>query len=222
MSDNFSLFGDLDMSQVVSKGPSPTMDFWNKLDYINGKNTLGNIVLASPDFSEQLKEPGKNNGGLRYCKATPFAYGEKGYKITSSTTDDGDNNVALYWMPWKKGMTVYAERSWYENSLCKFFLTAQLSGCRFVLTERHVLHIASDVNGAQDGWSGGAMRTDAENAVTGGAKARRLSCSGWSGDQKYEKVALVFGIKRQGGLWTYKWLNYSLGSEGGDWSIFNL
>jgi hypothetical protein len=119
-------------------------------------------------------------------------------------------------MPWKSGHTVYAERRWFEDSKCDYFLTAQLSGCRFVVTGQHVLHIASDVNNADSGRSGSATRDAAEKVVTGGAWSRRLSING-SDLHGYSHLALAFGIRQSDGSWTYKVLKYRAG-QAGEWS----
>lgn len=215
MSENQTGLSD-DLGDFLSmfSGPSVTpntdsRNFWNDLAIVQGANTLGYIVLGA-GLEEELKPPGQNNGGLRYCSVKRSGMQ---WTLTAATTRQSPTDVSIYWMPWLRGETVYAQRSWYENSVCEYFLTSQLSGCRFVLTKHQVLHIASTAKGAPSGSMGSHLRTQAENEVTGGTRSRRFSING--GDEGYKHYALAFGIKREG-IWSYKALRYG-SSNMGEW-----
>ena len=206
---------DFDMSDSHPKAKVGDLTFWEKLHTQEGQNTLGNIILST-GLTEELKPPGQNNGGLMYICAVPLAGSTKGYQLIGTHTETHEGSVPVYWMPWKSGETVYAERKWFERSKCAYFLTAQLTGCRFVVTHDYVLHIASNVNFAPAGPLGSSVRDVAELTVTGGQRGRRFSFNG--GELGYSKNALAFGMRKDD-IWTYKALKYSLGDEGGDWVI---
>jgi len=213
---------DLDFLSFLDSLPSSTStksytnDFWDALQSANGANTMGNIILVG-DFTDQLKSAGNNNKGLKYAGATKNLGGE-GYTVTCQN-ESFTGSVPIYWLPWLKNETVYAERAWFEKSKCEYFVTSALSGCRFVLTPQHVIHIAAEVchAGGKDG---------AQNEITkGDPRARKMSVSiNASNEQGYGNyrertergLGLVFGMRRDG-IWTYKALKYTLGSTGGTW-----
>ena len=209
----FDLFADIEFTPTAQ--PPCSDEFWNKLRTVAvGPNNLGNIVLLG-EFSadQQLRDPGQNHGGLRYACARKFGTGD-GYSITG-TVEPQEGAVPVYWIPWKSGVTVYAERAWFENSICEYMITSQLSGCRFVVTERHVLHVASNAYGAQDFGPGSRARDFAEHRVTNRDPSRRLSISGRSSHLPgYKTYALAFGIKFSDS-WQYKALSNKV-KGGGD------
>ena len=207
------LFGDPIDSEKPAKQKTCDLEFWTGLHAQVGDNTLGNIILGE-GLQEELKLPGSNNGGLMYVCAEKLQRGAHGYHLTGTHSPVCDNSVPVYWMPWKSHSTVYAERAWFERSKCAYFMTSQLTGCRFVVTDSQVLHVASNVDFAPSGVTGSPVRDQAEQAVTGGARSRRFSINGR--EQGYNKCALAFGMRKDG-IWTYKALKYKLGDEGGEW-----
>jgi hypothetical protein len=204
--------------------PVYTSAFWEALQRVQpGPNALGNIVLSSTMQMDGLKAPGENNRGLRYVGARSNL-GERGYFLESDTKRF-DGAVPAYWLPYKKADVVYAERAWYEDSVCQYFLTTPLSGCRFVLTDTLVMHIASDVGGASERDS--KVRTRVEEGLTGRhIHVRRFSFTdkerGYHSttlDGRLNGKGLVFGMRTPQGSWIYKALRYTIGSGGGTWSI---
>ena len=218
--EDFGDFADfLGTDEYVPVTRTCSGQFWSDLkNQALGPNTLGDIVLMDEfGADKQLQDPGMNNGGLRYACVTKSGTGN-GYFIRGSLTPCCGKSVPVYWIPWKTGVTVYAERAWFENSICEYMITSQLSGCRFVVTERHVLHVASNAYGALDGIGGSKRRDEAERLVTGGAESRRLSFSKRHGDlAAYKTRALAFGIRYETG-WKYKALsNKTNGGTAGSW-----
>lgn len=222
-----SLFGD-DEDDSPSEPPPkkvPTDDFWRALHAIRDgeENDLGAILIDAELTQGGLNAPGKNNGGLRYIDAIGSGHGP--YTLSCSWTKQSVAGVATYFLPYMKGETVYAKRSWYENSICDYFVTVQLSGCRFVLTDTHVLHVASDAGGANPLQSD--VRTKQELLVTGGiGKTRRYSITdkvkGYGFPTKEARTVrgrgLVFGMRTRDG-WVYKALKTPSGSSEGTWSV---
>jgi len=211
--------------------------FWDELfKQSEHVNTLGSIVQGD-GLIGQLQDPGGNNGGLLYVSAIPMDGGAS-YRLVGSVIEE-PGSEAVYWMPWKKGKTVYAQRNWYENSKCKFFMTSQFSGCQFVITHNQVLHIAADADGAPDDATGSSTRAAARERVIGNARHRSLSQSSASSQRKYGygydgpkpedeyvprklfKNALVFGMRETDGSWTYKALIYTLSSYG-VWQVLKV
>jgi hypothetical protein len=99
-------------------------------------------------------------------------------------------------------------------------MTTQLSGCRFVITESRVMHVASDVLGA--GPEDSRIRDKAELPLVDGARTvRRMSFTALEGYRSVKKRelngrALVFGMRTPSG-WVYKALWYTTGSTEGTW-----
>ncbi|MGP0172717.1 hypothetical protein ACSVIJ_12620 [Pseudomonas sp. NCHU5208] len=152
----------------------------------------------------------------------------------SGSIEPTPGSVPAYWLPWKKGTTVYAQRHWFEKSKCQFFLTTKLTGCQFVITDNLVLHIASDANGAFDFDSGSGTRAAARTQIIGSAPHRKMSVTDHRvtgetqkhfGYGKYDNFegrpkdslrphAFIFGMKQNSGRWIYKALTFSPGSMG--------
>jgi len=203
--------------EIIENDPT----FWDELKNAQGANQIGNITLPDSSlFGEELKPPGQNNGGLIYVSAVPFKYGS-GYKLIATPDLEHEGAVPVYWVPWKNGTTVYARRSWYENSICEYFMTTRLSGCRFVLTANEVLHIASNAGGALDGFLGSKTRHEVQRSLIGNVRSRRVSI-GREDDVNYKSFALVFGMRIARGRWIYKSLEYTLGQDGGRWVILDF
>lgn len=205
--------------------------FWEGLlTQRNGPNTLG-CILDDETLKGELKPPGQNNGGLLHISAF-----HRGDSFTlSAALAPGPGSVPVYWLPWKKGTTVYAQRDWYEHSVCQYFFTTKLTGCQFVITEKLVLHIASDANGAFDFDSGSGTRKAVREGIIGSAPFRKMSVTdfrvtsekgkhfGYGRDPEGSAArdkdllrthALIFGMREKNGRWTYKSLTYSPGSRG--------
>lgn len=211
--------------------------FWDELFKQSPHyNSLNDIVQAD-GLTGQLQDAGHNNGGLLYVSALSSHNGA-GYRLIGSVNEQ-PGSEPVYWMPWKKGRTVYAQRNWYENSKCRFFMTTQFSGCQFVITHNQVLHIAADADGAPDDATGSSARAAARTRVIGDAHHRRLSQSMAGSQRKYGyafdgpkpedeeaprklfKHALVFGMREPNGTWTYKAFTYTLSSHG-VWQTLNV
>ncbi|WP_448653603.1 hypothetical protein ACSHWC_10920 [Pseudomonas fluorescens] len=50
--------------------------------------------------------------------------------------------ATVYWLPWRNGQITSATLSDLNRSGCQYFLTSTFSGCRFVVTEDKVAHVA--------------------------------------------------------------------------------
>jgi hypothetical protein len=176
--------------------------FWDDLIVANGENTMGHISLLD-GLTGELKDPGQNNRGLMHIRAVSHDDGWNLYGTHTPKT----GSQPCYFLPWKAWTTTYADRSWYENSVCKYFVTTRLSGCRFAINDKQVLHVASNANGALDDFPGSKTRDIAEREVTrGNPLTRRASVSGMGGYGKNDKggIALVFGMRLDSGGWCYK------------------
>lgn len=205
--------------------------FWGSLHtQRDGPNALG-FIQDDQTLKDELKAPRQNNGGLLHISAF-----HKGDSFTlSGSLVSLPGTVPVYWLPWKKGTTVYAQRGWYEHSICQYFLTTKLTGCQFVITAKLVLHIASDANGAFDFDSGSGTRKAVREGIIGNAPFRKMSVTDFRvtsdkgkhfgygrdsiGSAEREKDllrthALIFGMREKDGHWTYKSLTYSPGSRG--------
>lgn len=260
-------------ASATSSTSSPQMGdlaFWSKMrDHPDGGNTLGLIELGTQmEGSDQLKDPGKNNGGLLYVRAIPYLdnaklglltadqilqdslkpAGDRNYRFgytLKGSRDRTPDSVPVYFLPWKQDNIVFALREWYEHSLCDFFITSKLTGCRFVLTHNEVLHIASQINGAKPheshkrsaaeaafldpakprrrySYTGSnpALRnkSDEEEASDGAAVSASSSVPVARGPFGYGgRSALVFGAKMADGSWIYKALSYELRDTAGHW-----
>ena len=192
--------------EVVRYRDDSGRTFWELLKTEMAQDLIGTMSLG-PSLLGDLKDPGQNNGGLLWVRAVR---NETGWRL-DGTFDRTDGSVAMYFLPWKEGTVTYAQRSWYEDSVCDYFFTTRLTGCRFVLTPTQVLHVASDAGGNRlsKGPEGSKYRTRAEGAVTNWYnKARRHSASGISHEQGeteggYGGQGYAFGYKTSTG-WVYK------------------
>ncbi|MBB5190663.1 hypothetical protein HNQ50_001385 [Silvimonas terrae] len=153
--------------------------------------------------------------GVIYVRAIPF-WGGSGHALIGSLEPGPGHSERVYFVPWKKYETVHADRNWFENSNCNYFMTTPLSGCRFVLTHNQVLHVAADASYSPEPPYGTGDRTKAEHAVTGGAPSRRLSQTSSSGGFRYKKTSVVFGMRTPTG-WVYKAYRHAED----DWVIFD-
>jgi hypothetical protein len=215
--------------------------FWVGLKTQTGANTLGRLSMGS-DFVG-LRE------GAVLCCARPMT-GRTGFYIFPCQCSGAQK---VYYLPYKRGAVTSAKRSDYEQGAdkCDFFLTYQLTGCRFVLTSAEVLHIARNVNNSEAGGpvetsqQESARRTLAEAPFIRGVAFRRLSvsnhasrtdASGYSADgdefdHAYGENNAAFPIgvdmgTQQGGgtTWKYMYLKQPPSSEHSDgvwWTLIN-
>lgn len=200
-------------------------EFWNKLETEVGEATAA-ILQGTGHTVSRNQEGGYQStldAGFYYCGA---AYNPDQTLVTLDiSAEQAENSVKIYWLPYKKGATTSILRSAYEGEeSCRYFMTPRLEGCRFVLTEDKVLHVASDASGAADGSRGSATRDRAVIAVADGKRTRSLSISSntmsdeWTG-YPYEFQAWAFGFRKDG-IWTYKSVIRTSSQTNGTWAIF--
>ncbi|WP_444913687.1 hypothetical protein [Microbulbifer sp. TRSA007] len=221
---------------ILSKLEAGDMCFWERMKaHADGDNTLGNLTMLYKLSHTQLDS--KVDGyrpKLIYAREATGCYTFT--KVDSPPDDAVEGSVqSVIWLPWLDGHVTAAHRYRYERlNTVDYFMTTQLSGCRFTVTDDVVLHIANKP-ARREGRTPGD-RTNAEaNALkkmgsTG--RSRRLSMSPISGDTDTDtdtdadgysfsyagtSRAYVFGY-RQGVRWTYRALvQGGAGAKDGKW-----
>jgi hypothetical protein len=168
-----------------------------------------------------------DRSGIKYFKAE--CMGEGRWQLTGREALDNDNGffTAVYWLPYKAGATEFESRATYENNpSVDFFMTFELSGCRFAMDDTHVYHVAYDAgsggsssranSGSRDASMNAAMRTAQTASGLAPGRVRSLSINGddevsfsygLDGDSKRCR-AVVIGARgaanRGNEQWAYK------------------
>jgi len=154
-------FSAFESDEEESKESKELRDQERQLEDQKWNNEFWRLLKDDRDKIKQLDGYGELSGGVRNLEGD-------GASIFVRAKDLGNGSWQLFIEKapiWQKayllnyaGATVTGvKRSKYEEDH-DFFLTVALSGCRFTLTETHVLHIAADAG------AGSAGRDSAENA----------------------------------------------------------
>jgi len=195
------------------------MQFWSILPSFVGP-TDRQIILGGR-FAEQLSDTNKKGRTTivsSHDVANNITYLDHEKKAELSST------MELYWLPWQHGEITTATLAELNQSGCQYFLTSTFSGCRFVVTNESVSHVAF----SQNVWGHDSTSRDlAELFMPGPAPTRRrkLSITGSTvplGDENsssatygtgfrdgiWQGNAVVLGY-RTGNEWHFKALIYS-------------
>lgn len=165
MFDDFDLSGvDFDSVEdpeiVLKKRQEENIEFWHLLQVERGKIKE---IHAYSELAGGVKEIG--DGDSIFVSAKKL--GEGSWQLSRELTD---NWQKAFLLNYKAAKVTCVKRSDYEASH-DFFLTVALSGCRFTLTETHVLHIAADAG------VGSAGRDLAESTALNVVPGRKRSVS---------------------------------------------
>lgn len=188
--------------------------------------SAGHVIVGDPnspgesltwDTVRALPGPGTSKpAGVISVRC--FKHGFNSYIIGQDSTLDkgyGMSSHTLYWLPWGDGTV--ASATWAEMSSTKLFLTSTFTGCRFVVNDTGVSHVAWGTHGGghTNGSSHGrdyAEITAASGNPAGGGRRRALSISGAvPGRVNEQRVSynvatehcVVVGWKA-GNRWTFK------------------
>lgn len=165
MFDDFDLSGvDFDSVEdpevVLKKRQEENIEFWHLLQVERGKIKE---IHAYSELAGGVKEIG--DGDSIFVSAKKL--GEGSWQLSRELTD---NWQKAFLLNYKAAKVTCVKRSDYEANH-DFFLTVALSGCRFTLTETHVLHIAADAG------VGSAGRDLAESTALNVVPGRKRSVS---------------------------------------------
>lgn len=159
--------------------------------------------------------------------------------------------VHVYFLPWYSGRATKVKISDLNASGCDYFTTSEFTGCRFVVTEQEIMHVAWSGGGGAWGEASGAVGTSAlrsqaeSNAIgnTGLRQRRRaISISEASRAGRGIKIAKEGTVSSYGtgpkvngilpgkmkvfgykvnNAWCFKTLKYEDESRDGDWENFD-
>lgn len=165
MFDDFDLSGvDFDSVEdpevVLKKRQEENIEFWHLLQVERGKIKE---IHAYSELAGGVKEIGDGDSILVSAKKL----GEGSWQLSRELTG---NWQKAFLLNYKAAKVTCVKRSDYEANH-DFFLTVALSGCRFTLTETHVLHIAADAG------VGSAGRDLAESTALNVVPGRKRSVS---------------------------------------------
>lgn len=121
--------------------------------------------------------------GIKYFKVTNRGDGR--YQLDGQENWSIEYCEAVYWLPYVGGRVTSTNRATYEyDENVDFFMTMELSGCRFTITDQSVYHVAYDAGSSGHGGdSSQGTRNAAESRAMNvnlddGINGRRLSISG--------------------------------------------
>lgn len=224
------------------------MSFWTALRSCNDRTNFGINFLSA--FANEVSGGGGQIAGMdiHTYRTSPFLFthaGRIGYFPTMYYLSDlrflGDapiETARVFVLGWRVdgiSSVTFTTLQGYD-----YFLTSEFSGCRFVVTNEGVSHIAWSAGGQRSsGNASQAQRDQAEagssatvptfrrrlsiSASAGGLDASRAGLSadnpGFSYDVATQRV-MVFGFKEHG-IWHFKMLTYPQGSsQVGRWTNF--
>ena len=151
--DDFSAFSSLFIPNTGSmqheeKEAREDRNFW---DLLRSSDTRGAIKVIACDNTLKRGNEHYGMGTTVHIGATGQATGQWQLEVlpTGPTGVPGPTGQRVYLLNYKALATKWVARSAYENDH-DFFMTVELSGCRFTLTEDHVMHIAWDARAMSD------------------------------------------------------------------------
>lgn len=119
------------------------MNFWNDLKRIrDGEESSFHIQLDS-FFGEEEGYGSAINVRAGYSPNEIFLMPASKY-LPTRALDSGCASV--YWLPWEDMEMVKVMFRDLNASPCSYFMTAEFSGCRFVITDEYLAHIAFSVD----------------------------------------------------------------------------
>lgn len=209
------------------------MSFWRDISTYAGNTPFG--VVPDARLALEVGQGGWVAGLNMYTRVDGGDY-----ILTNEKSDDAVETVSVYFLSWKVDDTSKVSFETLKNY--NYFMTSEFSGCRFVVTNYGVAHVAWSAGGNRSmGLGSQALRDSAEATALSYDKfppkyRRRLSTTGGLGTldsylgrigsnnagQSYNNErALVFGYRVSGG-WAFKVLRYNAGqpSSSGYWSNF--
>ncbi|WP_444958196.1 hypothetical protein [Microbulbifer sp. ZKSA002] len=169
---------------------------------------IKSIRISTSGFSYRV-------AGVKYFKATT----NDGKRFTLEGKDDqcDEYRIGVYWLPYEANKVTHTNRRVYESLPdVNFFLTMELSGCRFTMTDQSVCHVAFDAGTSMYQTPTSSTRNVAENSVLTNnsdkkLKIRRLSIGGDDNNSYgyayfgYERNrATVIGVRQSNQKWVYK------------------
>jgi hypothetical protein len=211
------------------------VSFWSNIATYSGPTTFGVRLIDKLAFEQG------GGGWVAGLEMNTYKVGDI-YALTNKTYSGSavEETVNVYFLSWK--VDDVTKVSFESLKGFDYFVTSEFSGCRFVVTDFGVAHVAWSAGGERaKGIGSQALRDQAEyNALSYGSHQpqyrRRLSMSlgpgkldtflasngsNTSGQSYNDERALVFGYRVSGG-WAFKVLRYkaSEGSTKGVWSNF--
>ncbi len=205
------------------------MPFWDNLPFFYGPATHTSVILAG-DLLQQ------NNVGTSYIGPKYICdYPNGPSYVLDSNIFPGWPVALVYWLPWQNNTITAVSWLQLNTSGCNAFLTSEFSGCRFVINDFGLSHIAywQAIGPIVDNSS--AARDYKEATLLGPPSTLRRKLSftgsiaplgattsisntyGWHGPNSR---AIVCGYRNLfTGMWHFKVLRYQAGnSAGGFWS----
>jgi hypothetical protein len=211
------------------------MSFWQNISSYIGKTTFG-VKLA-----DKLALPADQGGWVAGLTMATYRIGSN-YYLSDNLQHNPLERTSVYFLSW--AVDDVTKVSYDTLKDFNFFLTSEFSGCRFVVTEVGVSHVAWSAGGNRAmGIGSQALRDQSEANELGynkfGAPKYRRKMSFTQGNsnldtqlvqagtknasQSYEDGGrvMIFGYRVDGG-WAFKALRYdkNTGSETGTWSNF--
>lgn len=205
------------------------MPFWDNLPFANGPVPYGIQLIG--DLVHQ-NNVATSRIGPRFIYDYPYG----GSIILSDIIGGPGYCAAVYWLPWQTNeITSVSWRTLYQSG-CKFFLTSEFSGCRFVIDSYGVAHVAYWQAIGPVSYNSSQAR-DAKEIMLGPTpyRRRRLSITANTstigetntGSLSYgayglqDSRSIVCGyLNPINNRWYFKVFMYRAGSLGGTW--FNL
>jgi len=220
--------------------------FWEDVIKVEGDNDLGGIIMHGL-LRDKMSFDHNPKGPIRIQAENR----DGDYVFNFYEGNDQQKDIAnVYWLPWSSGLDSTFEQLLGSEfvtiedlniSDCQFFMTSNLSGCRFVATDKYLTHISKAhlstlyFKGGSDVADDANARDKAEETlITRYKPTKRLALSPsntnssfcksmpYSSHYSYHDVdtAFVIGIKT-GETWTRKYLKYLEGEvycpDNGTW-----
>lgn len=138
-------FGDVKYVPIPKEpfnDPRRKGNFWTDVKEVEGDDYLGGIDMAG--LLGKKMHSVDNPKGKFYVRASTE---HGGYVLKICEKNNADVSIAkVYWLPWSSvhdnGGTEYIEIDELKASGCEFFMTSNLSGCRFVATNKYLAHFS--------------------------------------------------------------------------------
>ena len=210
------------------------MSFWKDLPTYSGPTTFGVSLW------DKLGQEQTSGGWVAGLDMRTYKLNNDYILTNKSYGGQPLETVSVYFLSWKVddvSKVTYQTLRGYN-----FFMTSEFTGCRFVVTNVGVAHVAWSAGGNRATGNASQNKRDLAEFDSLGygterpVYRRKLSLSGTKGvlDTSLEKVntdnvtqsyndesAMVFGYRVQGG-WAFKVIRYAsnAGSNTGTWSNF--
>jgi hypothetical protein len=183
--------------------------FWSDLKSLHGNTTMNIHLMGELSNPQNMKSAHR---GAQEFVAITNGNNVDIYSKKEATGAGARHQQTVYWLPWSgapgKGQITEATWETINKTGCDYFLTSEFTGCRFVVDDIGVSHVAYGAGNAVAGPTNSGQRDSAEgDSRLARSGRRKMSVSAGPGTTVAYDIngyAIVFGYRDASTRWAFR------------------